>query len=75
MLCSSHLQILKECICWKHSTTTVLFSSVWQEWEIGNNTFTAMDMREGEKCGDIHRTVKVEQFARLEFNIKLSKGF
>lgn len=32
---------------------------VWQEWEIKNNTFTAMDMREGEKCGDIHRTVKV----------------
>lgn len=32
---------------------------VWQEWEIENNTFTAMEMREGEKCGDIHRTVKV----------------
>ncbi|XP_061197191.1 N-acetylglucosamine-1-phosphotransferase subunit gamma-like [Saccostrea echinata] len=32
---------------------------VWQEWEIENNTFIAMNMREGEKCGDFHRTVKV----------------
>ncbi|XP_048763496.2 N-acetylglucosamine-1-phosphotransferase subunit gamma-like [Ostrea edulis] len=32
---------------------------VYQEWEIENNTFTAMNMREGEKCGNIHRTVKV----------------
>lgn len=57
------------------NTTTVLSFRVWQEWEIENNTFTAMEMREGEKCGDIHRTVKVEQLERWKFNtcIKLSE--
>lgn len=53
------------------NTTTVLSFRVWQEWEIENNTFIAMEMREGEKCGDIHRTVKVEQLERWKFNIKL----
>ncbi|KAK3091220.1 hypothetical protein FSP39_018038 [Pinctada imbricata] len=33
---------------------------VWQEWEISNNTFVTMVMREGEKCGNIYRTVKVK---------------
>ncbi|WAQ95663.1 GNPTG-like protein [Mya arenaria] len=32
---------------------------VWQEWEIENNTFVAMVMREGDKCGNKHRTTKV----------------
>ncbi|XP_067670742.1 N-acetylglucosamine-1-phosphotransferase subunit gamma-like [Haliotis asinina] len=32
---------------------------VYQEWEIENNKFTAMIMREGDACGDIFRSVKV----------------
>ncbi|KAL4240465.1 hypothetical protein ACF0H5_001257 [Mactra antiquata] len=32
---------------------------VWQEWEIENNTFVAMVMREGDKCGKQQRTSKV----------------
>ncbi|KAJ8319474.1 LOW QUALITY PROTEIN: hypothetical protein KUTeg_004565, partial [Tegillarca granosa] len=32
---------------------------VWQEWEIINNTFTAMIMREGDHCGELYRTAKV----------------
>ena len=32
---------------------------VWQEWEIENNTFVAMVMREGDKCGSNQRTMKV----------------
>ncbi|OWF40858.1 N-acetylglucosamine-1-phosphotransferase subunit gamma-like [Mizuhopecten yessoensis] len=32
---------------------------VWQEWEIKDNKFVAMVMREGERCGDISRTTKV----------------
>ena len=32
---------------------------VYQEWEIVNNTFVAMVMREGEKCGSNFRTVTV----------------
>lgn len=32
---------------------------VWQEWEIENNTFIAMVMREGDACGSKHRTMKV----------------
>lgn len=32
---------------------------VWQEWEIENNTFSAMLMRDGDKCGSIYRSVRV----------------
>jgi N-acetylglucosamine-1-phosphate transferase gamma subunit len=32
---------------------------VWQEWEIINNTFTAMIMREGDSCGALYRSTKV----------------
>ncbi|KAH3860807.1 N-acetylglucosamine-1-phosphotransferase subunit gamma-like [Dreissena polymorpha] len=32
---------------------------VWQEWEIENNTFIAMVMRQGDTCGNKHRTMKV----------------
>ncbi|XP_053476128.1 N-acetylglucosamine-1-phosphotransferase subunit gamma isoform X2 [Ictalurus furcatus] len=32
---------------------------VWQEWEIENNTFTAMWMREGDACGSKNRQTKV----------------
>ncbi|XP_071108012.1 N-acetylglucosamine-1-phosphotransferase subunit gamma-like isoform X1 [Haliotis cracherodii] len=31
----------------------------YQEWEIENNTFHAMVMREGDACGEIFRSVKV----------------
>ncbi|XP_066539178.1 N-acetylglucosamine-1-phosphotransferase subunit gamma [Hoplias malabaricus] len=32
---------------------------IWQEWEIQNNTFTAMWMREGDSCGAKNRQTKV----------------
>ncbi|KAI0210720.1 N-acetylglucosamine-1-phosphotransferase subunit gamma [Lamellibrachia satsuma] len=32
---------------------------VWQEWEIQNNTFIAMVLREGDTCGDRFRTIRV----------------
>ncbi|KAF4087555.1 hypothetical protein AMELA_G00071950 [Ameiurus melas] len=32
---------------------------VWHEWEIENNTFTAMWMREGDACGSKNRQTKV----------------
>lgn len=35
--------------------------SVWQEWEIRNNTFVAMAMREGDSCGDVFRSVRVSR--------------
>ena len=34
---------------------------MYQEWEIINNTFVAMVMREGDKCGSQFRTVKVKR--------------
>ncbi|XP_068100610.1 N-acetylglucosamine-1-phosphotransferase subunit gamma [Hyperolius riggenbachi] len=33
---------------------------IWQEWEIENNTFTAMWMREGDPCGTKNRQTKVK---------------
>ncbi|XP_045214818.2 N-acetylglucosamine-1-phosphotransferase subunit gamma-like [Mercenaria mercenaria] len=39
---------------------------VWQEWEIENNTFVAMVMREGDKCGNSQRTMKVFFFCDKE---------
>uniref|UniRef100_UPI003AAC8F19 N-acetylglucosamine-1-phosphotransferase subunit gamma isoform X1 n=2 Tax=Centroberyx gerrardi TaxID=166262 RepID=UPI003AAC8F19 len=32
---------------------------IWQEWEIANNTFTGMWMREGDACGSRNRQTKV----------------
>ncbi|KAJ8399806.1 hypothetical protein AAFF_G00405360 [Aldrovandia affinis] len=32
---------------------------IWQEWEIVNNTFLAMWMREGDSCGSKNRQTKV----------------
>ncbi|KAJ8245769.1 hypothetical protein GJAV_G00260110 [Gymnothorax javanicus] len=32
---------------------------IWQEWEIVNNTFSAMWMREGDSCGNKNRQTKV----------------
>ena len=32
---------------------------IWQEWEIVNNTFMAMWMREGDVCGNRNRQTKV----------------
>ncbi|XP_041733718.1 N-acetylglucosamine-1-phosphotransferase subunit gamma isoform X2 [Coregonus clupeaformis] len=32
---------------------------IWQEWEIVNNTFLAMWMREGDACGNENRRTKV----------------
>ncbi|XP_013412255.1 N-acetylglucosamine-1-phosphotransferase subunit gamma isoform X1 [Lingula anatina] len=32
---------------------------IWEEWEIKNNTFIAMLMKNGDDCGDLHRSVKV----------------
>ncbi|XP_061087052.1 N-acetylglucosamine-1-phosphotransferase subunit gamma isoform X1 [Conger conger] len=32
---------------------------IWQEWEIVNNTFKAMWMREGDSCGNKNRQTKV----------------
>lgn len=32
---------------------------IWQEWEIANNTFTGMWMREGDTCGTKNRETKV----------------
>uniref|UniRef100_A0A2C9L958 Uncharacterized protein n=1 Tax=Biomphalaria glabrata TaxID=6526 RepID=A0A2C9L958_BIOGL len=32
---------------------------VWQEWEIENNTFTSMMMKDGDPCGSIFRSVKI----------------
>ncbi|CAI9538994.1 unnamed protein product, partial [Staurois parvus] len=32
---------------------------IWQEWEIENNTFTGMWMREGDACGTKNRQTKV----------------
>ncbi|XP_067290914.1 N-acetylglucosamine-1-phosphotransferase subunit gamma isoform X1 [Pseudorasbora parva] len=32
---------------------------IWQEWEIQNNSFTGMWMREGDSCGNKNRQTKV----------------
>ncbi|XP_040923053.1 N-acetylglucosamine-1-phosphotransferase subunit gamma [Toxotes jaculatrix] len=32
---------------------------IWQEWEIANNTFTGMWMRDGDTCGNRNRETKV----------------
>ncbi|KAK2855429.1 hypothetical protein Q7C36_007298 [Tachysurus vachellii] len=32
---------------------------IWHEWEIENNTFIAMWMREGDSCGSVNRQTKV----------------
>lgn len=32
---------------------------IWQEWEVENNTFTGMWMREGDACGTRNRETKV----------------
>ncbi|GAB1597528.1 N-acetylglucosamine-1-phosphotransferase subunit gamma-like isoform X1 [Argonauta hians] len=32
---------------------------VWQDWEITNNTFTAMLLKEGDKCGAVSRLSRV----------------
>ncbi|XP_054622980.1 N-acetylglucosamine-1-phosphotransferase subunit gamma isoform X2 [Dunckerocampus dactyliophorus] len=32
---------------------------IWQEWEIANNTFTGMWMRDGDTCGTRNREAKV----------------
>ncbi|XP_028263263.1 N-acetylglucosamine-1-phosphotransferase subunit gamma [Parambassis ranga] len=32
---------------------------IWQEWEIANNTFTGMWMRDGDVCGSRNRETKV----------------
>ncbi|XP_076025783.1 N-acetylglucosamine-1-phosphotransferase subunit gamma [Genypterus blacodes] len=32
---------------------------IWQEWEMANNTFTGMWMREGDACGGRNRETKV----------------
>ncbi|XP_047464688.1 N-acetylglucosamine-1-phosphotransferase subunit gamma [Mugil cephalus] len=32
---------------------------IWQEWEIANNTFTGMWMRDGDACGTRNRETKV----------------
>ncbi|XP_006637156.2 N-acetylglucosamine-1-phosphotransferase subunit gamma [Lepisosteus oculatus] len=32
---------------------------IWHEWEIANNTFVAMWMREGDSCGNKNRQTKV----------------
>uniref|UniRef100_A0AAX7U7Y9 N-acetylglucosamine-1-phosphate transferase subunit gamma n=1 Tax=Astatotilapia calliptera TaxID=8154 RepID=A0AAX7U7Y9_ASTCA len=32
---------------------------IWQEWEMANNTFTSMWMRDGDTCGNRNRETKV----------------
>jgi len=32
---------------------------VWQEWKIVNNTFSSMLMLEGDKCGELFRSVEI----------------
>lgn len=32
---------------------------IWQEWDIKNNSFTGMWMREGDSCGSMNRQTKV----------------
>lgn len=32
---------------------------VWQEWEIMNNTFIAMIMRDGDSCGSLYRSARI----------------
>ncbi|KAI2648787.1 N-acetylglucosamine-1-phosphotransferase subunit gamma [Labeo rohita] len=34
-------------------------ATIWQEWEIQNNTFSGMWMREGDSCGNKNRQTKV----------------
>lgn len=38
----------------------VCVCSIWQEWEIQNNTFTGMWMREGDSCENKNRQTKVQ---------------
>uniref|UniRef100_A0A667YBL6 N-acetylglucosamine-1-phosphate transferase subunit gamma n=1 Tax=Myripristis murdjan TaxID=586833 RepID=A0A667YBL6_9TELE len=39
---------------------------IWQEWDISNNTFTGMWMREGDACGNKNRDVVTGQnFSKL----------
>lgn len=38
---------------------TLLLSSIWHEWEIANNTFRGMWMREGDSCRSRSRQSKV----------------
>lgn len=35
---------------------------IWQEWEITNNTFTGMWMRDGDTCGSKNRETKVSSW-------------
>ena len=45
---------------------TFLFFSIWGEWEIDNNQFTAMKLIEGNSCmNEEHRTTKVYHLINL----------
>lgn len=37
----------------------LLFCRIWQEWEIENNTFVGMWMKEGDSCASKNRQTKV----------------
>lgn len=45
-------------VCYKSSLLSVP-NRIWQEWEIVNNTFTGMWMRDGDACGTKSRETKV----------------
>lgn len=45
-------------LCCKNN---LLYYRIWQEWEIANNTFTGMWMRDGDTCGTRNRETKVSR--------------
>ncbi len=45
-------------VCCKSSLLCVS-NRIWQEWEMANNTFTGMWMRDGDACGTRNRETKV----------------
>ncbi|GFR58741.1 N-acetylglucosamine-1-phosphotransferase subunit gamma [Elysia marginata] len=36
-----------------------IINEVWQEWEIVNNTFVAMIMKDGDSCGSLYRSARI----------------
>lgn len=47
------------CVTVLYKKDFYVVNRVWQEWIIENNTFVAMVLAEGDKCGNKQRSTKV----------------
>lgn len=47
------------CFPYQKHKVRFCFSRIWHEWEIDNNTFVGMWMREGDSCETKSRQTKV----------------